>query len=175
MATGLSNKLAGQTGEYLVCAELGRRGLIATTFTGNVPEYDLLVCDDALNTVPIQVKTSRGDNWPSRADLWLDIEFDDEQKKQINLGSRKIDHPDLIYVCVALGTQQGYDQFFICRKSDILAACIGSYTRWMDPKDWKDVWLCGHGRRGGVGSLKCARRINEKDGNTQRENHVSQY
>jgi hypothetical protein len=39
MATGRSNKLVGQTGEYLIAAELSRRGLIATTFTGNVPHY----------------------------------------------------------------------------------------------------------------------------------------
>ena len=31
MATGRSNKLVGQTGEYLVAAELSRRGPIATT------------------------------------------------------------------------------------------------------------------------------------------------
>ena len=41
MGTGRSNKLVGQTGEYLVTAELSRRGLIATTFTGNVPHYDI--------------------------------------------------------------------------------------------------------------------------------------
>ena len=31
--------LAAQVGEYLVCAELARRGLIATPFSGNVPEF----------------------------------------------------------------------------------------------------------------------------------------
>ena len=136
MASGLSNKLAGQIGEYLVCAELGRRGLIATTFTGNVPEYDLLVCDDLLRTVPIQVKTTRGNNWPSRADLWLDLEIDDKSRKQINHGPRTISNPDLIFVCVALGKERSADRFFICRKQDIQAACIASYTRWMDPKGW---------------------------------------
>jgi hypothetical protein len=137
MATGLSNKLTGQIGEYLACAELGRRGFIATTFTGNVPEYDLLVCDDSLRTVPIQVKTSRGDNWPSRADLWLNIEIDDAEKKQINKGPRNIKNPDLIYICIVLGEDRSGDRFFICQKSDIQNACILSYKRWMDPKDWK--------------------------------------
>jgi len=45
---GLSNKLAGQVGEYLVCDKLGRRGLIATYFTGNMPEFDLIVADSSL-------------------------------------------------------------------------------------------------------------------------------
>ena len=58
MSKGLSNKLAGQVGEFLVCAELGRRGLIATSFTGNVPEFDLIVADGSLKTLPVQVKTS---------------------------------------------------------------------------------------------------------------------
>ena len=137
MATGLTNKLAGQIGEYMTCAELGRHGLIATTFTGNVPEYDLIVCDDALRTVPIQVKTSRSDSWPSKADLWLDLEIDDSQKRQINRGKKVITHPSLIYVCVSLGKERINDRFFVCFKSDIQAACIESYSRWMDSKDWK--------------------------------------
>lgn len=136
MATGLSNKLASQTGEYLACAEFGRRGFIATTFTGNVPEYDLLICDDTLQTIPIQVKTSRGNTWPSRADLWLHIEIDEATKKQVNRGPKTIEHPDLIYICIALGKTSAEDRFFICQKSDIQNACISSYTRWMDPKGW---------------------------------------
>ena len=35
MPSGRNNQLLGATGEYLVAAELCRRGLIATTFTGN--------------------------------------------------------------------------------------------------------------------------------------------
>ena len=66
MSKGLNNRLAGQVGEYLVCAELGRRGLIATSFTGNVPEFDLIVADGSLKTLPVQVKTSRGLSWPTK-------------------------------------------------------------------------------------------------------------
>lgn len=38
---GRNNKLAEQIGEHLVCAELGRRGFIATPFSGMFP---LLTC-----------------------------------------------------------------------------------------------------------------------------------
>lgn len=137
MATGLSNKLTGQTGEYLACAELGRRGLIATTFTGNVPEYDLIACDKNLNTIPIQVKTSRSETWPSRASLWLNIEFDHKNKRQINLGPKEITNPDLVYVCVMLGDDRAKDRFFVLKKSDIQNICIAGYKSWMDPWDWK--------------------------------------
>ncbi len=137
MSTGYSNQLTGQIGEYLVCAELGRLGLIATSFTGNVPEYDLLVCDEMLKSLPIQVKTTRSASWISRANLWLNIEFDDTEKKQINYGRLEIANPDLIYVCVSLGQSRAKDRFFICTKADIQNACINSYKNWMDPKDWK--------------------------------------
>jgi hypothetical protein len=60
MAIGRSNKLIGQTGEYLVAAELSRQGLIATTFTGNVPNYDIIASDEHGKHVSVQVKTSRG-------------------------------------------------------------------------------------------------------------------
>ena len=137
MATGLANKLTGQTGEYLACAELGRRGFIATTFTGNVPEYDLIVCDKSLNTVPIQVKTSRSDTWPSKASLWLNIEFDEKNERQINLGPKTITNPNLIYICVLLGDTRDKDRFFVCKKSDIQNVCIAGYKSWMEPRDWK--------------------------------------
>jgi hypothetical protein len=41
MATGCSTQITKQVGEYLVAAEICRRGFIATTFTGNVPHYDI--------------------------------------------------------------------------------------------------------------------------------------
>src|SRR5690554_8200812 len=50
----------------LVCAELGKRGFIVTSFTGNVPEFDLIVADGSLKTLPVQVKTSRGLSWPTK-------------------------------------------------------------------------------------------------------------
>ena len=135
----LSNKLAGQVGEYLVCAELGRRGLIATSLTGNVPEFDLIVADESLRTLPVQVKTSRGHSWPTSANLWIDIEIDDAAGRQIDHGDREISNPDLIYVCVLLAeldTQQR-DRFFILTKLDLQAICARNYREWMSKHDWK--------------------------------------
>ena len=63
MATGRDNKLVGAAGEYLVAAELCRRGLIATTFTGNVPHYDIVASDAKGRHVSIQVKASRSGSW----------------------------------------------------------------------------------------------------------------
>jgi hypothetical protein len=63
MKKGRNNKLVGQTGEYLIAAELSRRGLIATTFTGNVPHYDIVASDEAGRHVSVQVKAIRGGSW----------------------------------------------------------------------------------------------------------------
>ena len=139
MKKGRNSKLAGQIGEYLVCAELGRRGYIATSFTGNVPEFDLIVANDELKTIPVQVKTSRSDNWPSRANLWIDIEIDEKNKKQIDHGDLTISNPDLIYVCVALTAPEDNekDRFFILKKKDIQPICSNNYRRWMNTINWK--------------------------------------
>ena len=42
MARDFSAQLAGQIGEALVVAELGRRDIIATASSGNVPDIDIL-------------------------------------------------------------------------------------------------------------------------------------
>lgn len=82
MATGRSNKLVGQTGEYLIVAELSRRGLIATTFTGNVPHYDIIASDGAGRHVSVQVKASRGPTWQfGNITQYCEISF--EGKRQI--------------------------------------------------------------------------------------------
>lgn len=139
MKKGLSNKLVGQTGEYLVCAELGRRGLIATSFTGNVPEFDLIVADDKLTTIPIQVKTSTADSYPTRANLWIDIKIDHKNKQQIDRGNLAIDNPELIYICVSLKKADSTerDRFFVLQKRDLQKICAASYRKWMDSHDWK--------------------------------------
>ena len=42
MASGRGTKLTGAVGEFLVAAELCRRNLVATPFSGNVPHYDII-------------------------------------------------------------------------------------------------------------------------------------
>lgn len=139
MSKGLNNKLAGQVGEYLVCAELGRRGLIATSFTGNVPEFDLIVADGSLKTLPVQVKTTRGHSWPSTAKLWINIKIDEKEKRQVDLGDQVISNPDLIYVCVMLAEAGANrrDRFFILRKKDLQSICAANYRDWMSKHAWK--------------------------------------
>ena len=112
MATGRSNKLVAQAGEYLVAAELSRRGLIATTFTGNVPHYDIIASDENGRHVSVQVKTSRGGSWQF-GDIrqFCDITFNG--KRQIVDRAKQCPVRDLICVFVRLDSY-GQDKFFIC-------------------------------------------------------------
>jgi len=129
LRSGRGNKLTGQIGEYLVCAELGRRGLIATPFSGNVPTFDVLATDELCRTVPIQVKASRSDNWPSDARHWMDVKLENEiQDYSCRL---TLQNPDLIYVCVAIAARSGGDRFFILTKSDLQGVCIAAYSSFM--------------------------------------------
>lgn len=138
---GRQNKLAGQIGEYLVCAELGRRNLIATPFAGNVPAFDILATDESCRTVPIQVKASRGDRWPTDARHWLQLEYDPQTGVQQNLGLTKIQNPDLIFVCVAIAapevSKERKDRFFILTKAQLQEVCRRCYSDWMDRHQWK--------------------------------------
>ena len=48
-------QLSKQLSEHLVVAELARRGVIATPFSGNVPDFDILAFKNGKST-PIQEK-----------------------------------------------------------------------------------------------------------------------
>ena len=54
-ARNFSNQLSGQIGEALVVAELGRLGIVATAFAGNVPDIDILAYKEGKSTA-VQVK-----------------------------------------------------------------------------------------------------------------------
>lgn len=111
MATGRSNKLVGQTGEYLVAAELSRRGLIATTFTGNVPHYDIIACDEAGRHVSIQVKAGRHGSWQfGNITQYFAITFDG--KRQI-VGEMKACPVRRLVITFVKIEKDGNDRFYI--------------------------------------------------------------
>lgn len=135
---GRRNKLTGQIGEFLVSAKLGKLGLIATPFSGNVPRFDLIVADEQCRCLPIQVKCSNSNNWPASASQWMDIEIDDGNKRQVFKGVLSLSDPDLIYVCVAIGQPpEGRDRFFILRKVELQEVCVAHYCSFMDKIHWR--------------------------------------
>lgn len=139
VSSGYRNNLAKQMAEHLVCAELGRRDFVATPFSGNVPNYDVLVADASGHALPIQVKATRSTSWPSNAQNWMDIELDLETGVQNHRGPKTLPTPGLVYVCVAVEPldSANRDRFFILTMEDLQASCVRSYTTWMDSHGWK--------------------------------------
>ena len=143
MATGRSNKLVGQTGEYLVAAELSRHGLIATTFTGNVPYYDIIASDETGRHVSVQVKSSRGASWQF-ADVrpYCDIRF--EGQRQI-VGERKPCPVRGLVMTFVRIDDDGNDRFYVLPWENLRDIVTARHTDFLQkhngvrPKKWNSL------------------------------------
>jgi hypothetical protein len=141
MTTGRNNKLVGATGEYLVAAELSRRGMIATTFTGNVPHYDIIASDETGRHVSVQVKASRGTSWQfADISLYCDLAFEDQ--KQVVGTKKSCPVRDLVMVFVHVG-EQGNDRFYIIPWERFRDIIVQHHTAFLAkhngvrPKQWR--------------------------------------
>ena len=130
MATGRNNQLTKQVGEYLVASELARRGLIVATFSGNVPDFDLIATDLKGTSCPIQVKTANGGSWQFSIDKFARITIDGNRQ----IIGEKIAHPiqHLVYVFVIASENYGNDQFFILEWSELQEIVIAHHARYLD-------------------------------------------
>jgi|TARA_B110000196_G_scaffold56019_1_gene46400 predicted RecB family endonuclease len=54
-------QLNKQLSEHLVAAELARRGIVTTPFSGNVPDIDILAFKSG-KSIPVQVKSAKTGN-----------------------------------------------------------------------------------------------------------------
>ena len=159
MATGRSTQLTRQVGEHLVAAELGRMGLIATPFAGNVPHFDLLIANDSGHAVPVQVKAINGPSWQFNASAFLEIHIEDGVQTVVG-ANRKV-NPKLACVFVLL-REPGKDEFYTLTVADLQALLLKSYKGGRRPKNpesthcavWtKDIqhfagWACLHSALG---------------------------
>jgi hypothetical protein len=115
----LSTGLSGVAGEYLVAAELSRRGYIASITLRNTRGVDILVSNaDATRSVGVQVKTSQ-----SPTPSWL--------------LSEKIERPvrgslaeNLFFVFVCLNGL-GAPSYHIVSRKDVARYCRGRHQRWL--------------------------------------------
>ncbi|MBN2466453.1 hypothetical protein JXD38_12605 [candidate division WOR-3 bacterium] len=143
MATGRSNKLVGQTGEYLVAAELSRQGLIATTFTGNVPHYDIIASDDNGRYVSVQVKASRGSSWQF-GDMTRFCSISFRGKRQVVGKPVRCPVRRLVVVFVAIGAT-GADRFYVLSWDRLRDLLVGHHKAYLAkhngvrPKKWDSL------------------------------------
>ncbi|MDG4868656.1 hypothetical protein P8631_11655, partial [Guyparkeria sp. 1SP6A2] len=116
MTRNFSTQLAGQIGESLVVAELGRRGWVATAFSGNVPDIDLLAYRAGM-TLHLQVKAWRAGSVSFDATRFLKIRWEGDQQFVDGF----VDGLDtvLIYVFVQIGEKAGLDRYFVLSQKDL--------------------------------------------------------
>ena len=131
MATGRGNYLTKQAGEYIVAAELSRRGFIATTFTGNVPSYDIVAVDDQGGHALVQVKAIAVDTWQLNVGQFADIAFDG--RKQVIRGQLDDPYPDLICVMVQIAPPDSgrTDRFFVLPWRELGRIVIACHSRFL--------------------------------------------
>jgi hypothetical protein len=132
MATGRSNYLTKQTGEYIVAAELSRRGFIATTFTGNVPWYDIVAVDSLGGHALVQVKAIAADSWQLNVGQFADVAL--EGRKQVIQGQRDEPYPGLVCVMVRIAPPDSgrVDQFFILPWRELGQIVIDGHSRFLE-------------------------------------------
>ena len=99
MKKNFSNQLTRQISENLVVAELGRREIVATTFSGSVPDIDILAYKNR-TSIPLQVKAVKKGNLSVNAKDYLDIEFDGDKQKV----KGKSSDPPCKAISVSMGT-----------------------------------------------------------------------
>lgn len=123
MARDFSAQLAGQIGEALVVAELGRRDIIATAFSGNVPDIDILAYKNGIS-LAVQVKAWRSGSVSFNARRFLNI--DQSGDVQTIIAPQKLD-PNLIYIFVMIGSKGIRDRFFILTQGELQSLIESGY------------------------------------------------
>ncbi|NOZ20506.1 MAG: hypothetical protein GXP25_05385 [Planctomycetes bacterium] len=136
MRSGYRTQLTRQIGEHLVVAKLGRLGILATPFAGNVPDYDLVACDTAGHSLPIQVKAINGPSWQFSATSFLKIEF--QGNRQVVKGKAELTNPGLICVFVFLKPDE-QDEFYIFRKRFLQNHFLKRYKGGIRPRNPKSI------------------------------------
>lgn len=129
MARSFKTQLAGQIGEALVVAELGRRGIVATAFAGNVPDIDLLAYKDG-KSLAVQVKAWRNGAVSFDATRYLNIEIADDIQTVLSLND-ELD-PDLIFVFVMIGERLGDDRFFLLTQHNLQRLIQEGYVSFLN-------------------------------------------
>lgn len=117
-----SNNLVGVTGEYFVCAELGKRGVLALLTPKNNPLFDVVaVSPDALRTVTIQVKTMSERNnqgWKLGMDICARKNNPFLYTILVNLCDNKIDYYIYEYDVLSERVQKAYEEYLLKPKRD---------------------------------------------------------
>jgi|SRR4030095_8222790 hypothetical protein len=129
MATGRSNQITKQIGEYLIASELGRIGLVAATFAGSVPDYDIIATDSEFRSVPVQVKATNGSSWQFDIRRFVDVQL--EGKRQV-IGRPVALADNIVCVMLALSREYGKDRFYILSLKKLQELLITGHRSYLE-------------------------------------------
>jgi hypothetical protein len=148
MGKSLATHLTKQTGEFLVAGELCRRGLFATTFSGNMPYYDAVVHTNEGFIRFIQVKARREatSSWVLSTEEFLELECGADHHAIRGLIAQPV--TDLFYVFVVLRAT-GLDEFYVLNFSELQSIVHQKYAEWLakknrpkvNPFDLRSEWI----------------------------------
>jgi hypothetical protein len=117
-----SNNLVGVTGEYFVCAELGKRGILALITPKNNPLFDIVaVAPDASRTVTIQIKTMSVRNnqgWKLGMDICEEKNNPLLYTVLVNLTSTEIEYYIYEYDTLSKRVDEEYKKYLNKKKKD---------------------------------------------------------
>ncbi len=132
MATGRDIQLTRQIGEYLAAAELGRRGWIATTFTGSLPGFNILAVNPDGRTIEVQVKAIRSSSWQLNAGQYLKVEIQNGTQVVRGVQPVKTNGRMCIFIVVK---EQGQDEFYVFSWKDLQKILREDYKDGPRPKN----------------------------------------
>ncbi|MFI8712840.1 aspartate-ammonia lyase [Brevibacillus brevis] len=118
----LPNNIIGITGEYLVCAELGKRGILGLLTPKNNPLFDIVATSlDGKRSVAIQVKTMSNDNnqgWKLGKDIC--IKQNNENLFVVLVNMKKSENDFFIYQYDVLSerVKEVYNKYISTPKKD---------------------------------------------------------
>lgn len=137
----MSKIMSKAYGEHIVCAELARRGILATPFAGNVPDFDIVYVKNGISR-EIQVKATKT-TWPDNIEKYATVTF--SGKKQKIGPAKKRNNPHRIWIFVQIRSDGSKDRFFILKEVEYQKMVIKNYRYWLRskgqirPKKWTSI------------------------------------
>jgi hypothetical protein len=132
VVSGRDMQLTKQMGESLVVAELGRQGFIAASFTGNVPDIDVLALSPSGHALAIQVKAIHGPSWQFDIRTFLNVRL--VGNRQIVKGKKTSLDRNRLCVFVRLKKEPPHD-FFVFRWGVLQDYFHSSYKGGIRPRN----------------------------------------
>jgi len=127
MSSGFANQLTKQRGEYLVAAELARRGLLVATFSGNVPDFDLVAVRPDGSTALVQVKAMTSSSWQFKIDDFLQVEDDEVKQIQVVHGLKPLQQSAIFWVMLQLFAEQP-PIYWVIKQADVQQIVCDDYV-----------------------------------------------